>query len=145
LPRHAASKRLILAADYPFLDIFWTMLVFFLWVMWFWCLMIILTDVFSRQDVSGWSKALWTTFLIFVPVLGMLVYLIAHGKDMADRRTASTQAARAQVDDHIRTVAGGTSSNGGASGEIARAKKLLDSGAIDPTEYQQLKTRALAT
>jgi len=136
---------MILAADYPFLDIVGTMLVFFLWVMWFWCLMIVLTDVFSRQDASGWTKALWTVFLIFVPVLGMLVYLVAHGTDMADRRLASTQAAQARVDDRIRTVAAGTSSNGGATGEIARAKQLLDSGAIDPAEYQQLKTRALAT
>jgi hypothetical protein len=135
---------MILAADYPFMDIFWTMLVFFLWVMWFWCLMIVLTDVFSRQDVSGWTKALWTVFLIFVPVFGMLVYLIAHGKDMAERRVQSTQAAQARVDDRIRTVAGSPSGNGGAAGEIARAKQLLDSGAIDPAEYQQLKTRALA-
>lgn len=136
---------MILAADYPFLDIFWTMLVFFLWVMWFWCLMIVLTDVFARQDASGWTKALWTVFLIFVPVFGMLVYLIAHGKDMADRRVASAQVAQARVDDRIRTVAAGTSADGGAAGEIARAKQLLDSGAIDPAEYQQLKTRALAT
>jgi hypothetical protein len=136
---------MIVAADYPFLDIVGTMLVFFLWVMWFWCLIIIISDVFSRQDASGWTKALWTAFLIFVPVLGMLVYLIADGKDMAERRMASTQAAQARLDDRIRTVAGGTSSNGGAAGEIARAKELLDSGAIEPAEYQQLKARALAT
>jgi hypothetical protein len=138
---------MIFAADYPFMDIFWTMLVFFLWVMWFWCLMIVLTDVFGRGDMGGWSKALWTTVLIFVPVLGMLVYLIANGKEMAYRRTASTKAAQARVDDHIRTVADGNghSGNGGAAGEIARAKQLLDSGAIEPAEYQQLKTRALAT
>jgi len=134
---------MILAADYPFLDIVGTMLVFFLWVMWFWCLIIILSDVFSRQDASGWTKALWTAFLIFIPFLGMLVYLIAEGKDMAERRMASTQAAQARVDDRIRTVAGEASSDGGAA-EIARAKQLLDSGVIDPAEYQQLKARALA-
>jgi hypothetical protein len=133
---------MILAADYPFLDIVGTMLVFFLWVMWFWCLIIILSDVFSRQDASGWTKALWTVFLIFIPFLGMLVYLIAEGKDMAERRMASTQAAQARVDDRIRTVAGEASSDGGAA-EIARAKQLLDSGVIDPAEYQQLKARAL--
>ncbi len=134
---------MILAADYPFLDIVGTMLVFFLWVMWFWCLIIILSDVFSRQDVGGWTKALWTAFLIFIPFLGMLVYLIAEGKDMAERRMASTQAAQARVDDRIRAAAGGAPSDGGAA-EIARAKQLLDSGVIDPTEYQQLKARALA-
>src|SRR5690242_3909702 len=134
---------MILAADYPFLDIVGTMLVFFLWVMWFWCLIIILSDVFSRQDASGWTKALWTAFLIFIPFVGMLVYLIAEGKDMAERRMASTQAAQARVDERIRAAAGGASSDGGAA-EIARAKQLLDSGVIDPAEYQQLKARALA-
>ena len=134
---------MILAADYPFLDIVGTMLVFFLWVMWFWCLIIILSDVFSRQDASGWTKALWTAFLIFIPFLGMLVYLIAEGKDMAERRMASAQAAQARVDDRIRTVAAGAPSDGGAA-EIARAKQLLDSGVIDPAEYQLLKARALA-
>jgi hypothetical protein len=138
---------MILAADYPFLDILWTMLVFFLWVMWFWCLIIIIGDVFSRRDLSGWSKAGWTVLLIFLPILGMLVYLIAHGSDMADRRIQGAQQAQAQMDDHIRTVAtgGGPSSNDGPTGEIARAKSLLDSGAINAGEFEQLKARALAT
>lgn len=142
---------MILAADYPFLDILWTMLVFFLWVMWFWCLIIILGDVFSRRDIGGWSKAGWTTMLIFLPVLGMLIYLIAHGSDMADRRIKGAQEAQAAMDDHIRSVATGSagggahSSNGGPAGEIARAKSLLDSGAINPGEFEQLKARALAS
>jgi hypothetical protein len=137
---------MILAADYPFLDILWTMLIFFLWVMWFWCLIIIIGDVFSRRDIGGWSKALWTTMLIFLPVLGMLIYLIAHGSDMADRRVQGAQQQRAAIDDHIRSVAGGNGNGaGGAAGEIARAKQLLDSGAIDPAEFAQLKQRALAS
>jgi hypothetical protein len=139
---------MILAADYPFMDILWTMVVFFLWVMWFWCLIIVLGDVFSRRDIGGWSKALWTTALIFVPFAGMLVYLIADGRGMAERRAKGAAAAQASVDDHIRSVAGnggGAAANGGATGEIARAKQLLDSGAIDPAEFEQLKRRALAT
>src|SRR3954454_19830444 len=96
------GRGMILAADYPFLDILWTMLIFFLWVMWFWCLIIIIGDVFSRRDIGGWSKALWTTMLIFLPVLGMLIYLIAHGSDMADRRVQGAQQQRAAIDDHIR-------------------------------------------
>lgn len=143
---------MILAADYPFLDILWTMLVFFLWVMWFWCLIIIIGDVFSRRDIGGWSKALWTTMLIFLPVLGMLIYLIANGSDMADRRVQGVQRQQAALDDHIRTVTGGNGSGsgsgnggGGAAAEIARAKQLLDSGAIDPSEFAQLKQRALAS
>jgi Phospholipase_D-nuclease N-terminal len=139
---------MILAADYPFLDILWTMLVFFLWVMWFWCLIIVLGDVFSRRDIGGWSKAGWTTMLIFVPVLGMLIYLIAHGSDMAERRVQGAQQAQSAMDQHIRAVAtdgGAHSSNGGPAGEIARAKSLLDSGAITAPEFDQLKARALAT
>lgn len=139
---------MIIAADYPFLDILWTMLVFFLWVMWFWCLIIVLTDVFGRTDIGGWSKAAWTLFMLIIPVIGMLVYLIAHGKDMAIRRAEGVAHAQAQLDDHIRAVAAG-GSNGGSTaatptGEIARAKALLDSGAIDEAEFQQLKSRALA-
>lgn len=135
---------MILAADYPFLDILWTMLVFFLWVMWFWCLIIILGDVFSRRDIGGWSKAGWTTMLIFLPVLGMLIYLIAHGSDMADRRIQGAQQAQAAMDDHIRSVSS-SNGGGGAAGEIARAKSLLDSGAINAGEFEQLKARALAS
>jgi hypothetical protein len=136
---------MIVAADYPFMDIFWTLLVFFLWVMWFWCLIIVLTDVFSRTDIGGWAKAAWTVLLIFVPIVGMLVYLIADGKELAERRAQGTAAAQAQVDEHIRSVAGARTGNGGASGEIAQAKQLLDSGAIDPSEFEQLKRQALAT
>lgn len=135
---------MIIAADYPFADILWTMLVFFLWVMWFWCLIIVLGDVFSRHDIGGWAKAGWTLFLIFLPILGMLVYLIAEGKEMAERRAQGARRAEAQFDDRIRSVAG-SGSNGGPAGEIARAKELLDSGAIDATEFDQLKRRALAT
>lgn len=138
---------MILAADYPFLDIVGTMLVFFLWVMWFWCLIIVLSDVFARQDIGGWPKAAWTAFLIFLPVLGMLVYLIAQGKEMALRRAEGVARAQSQLDDHIRSVAGngGGNGGGGATGEIARAKQLLDTGAIDLPEFEQLKRRALAT
>jgi hypothetical protein len=138
---------MILAADYPFLDILWTMLVFFLWVMWFWCLIIVLGDVFSRRDIGGWSKAGWTTMLIFVPVLGMLIYLIAHGSDMAERRVQGAQQAQAAMDQHIRSVAAAPANgaNGGPAGEIAKAKSLLDSGAISAGEFEQLKARALAT
>jgi hypothetical protein len=136
---------MILAADYPLADILWTMLVFFLWVMWFWTLVVVLGDVFGRRDIGGWSKALWTVLLLFVPFAGMLVYLIAHGKDMAERRVQGVQQAQSQMDDHIRSVASVNGNGSGPTGEIARAKSLLDSGAIDAGEFEQLKARALAT
>src|SRR5918998_5358285 len=104
---------MVFAADYPFLDIFWTMILFFCWVAWIWMLVTILGDVF-RRDVSGWAKAGWSFFLIVLPFLGALVYLIAHGKEMGERRVGQAQVSRANFDDYARTHA----SNGGAAGEI---------------------------
>ena len=131
---------MILAADYPFLDVLWTMLVFFGWVIWFWILVVVLSDVFRRRDISGWGKAAWTLFTIVLPFLGVLVYLIAHGKDMGERRMRDLDAQQARFDEHIRSV----SRPDGAATEIAAAKQLLDSGAIDQAEFAQLKRKALA-
>ena len=132
---------MVIAADYPFLNILWSMIIFFVWVVWIWMLVIILTDVFRRRDLSGWGKAGWTLFLIVLPFLGAFVYLIAQGDKMADRRAEDVRGQQAQFDDYVKTVAG---DGGGAAAEIAKAKQLLDSGAITQTEFDQLKTKALA-
>jgi hypothetical protein len=126
------------ASDYPFLDVFWTMIIFFLWVIWIWFLIIILTDVFRRHDIGGGKKAVWCIFIIFLPFLGALVYVIANGQGMAERNVKDAKVAREQTDDYIRSVAGGP------AGEIEKAKQLLDSGAIDADEYAALKAKALA-
>jgi hypothetical protein len=128
------------AADYPFLDVLWTMLVFFLWVIWFWTLIGIIGDIFRRHDAGGWTKAAWLFFVIFLPVLGVLVYLGVNGKGMAERSASASQTAQTQVDDYVRSVTG----SGGAAGEIEKAKQLLDTGAIDADEYATLKRKALA-
>jgi Phospholipase_D-nuclease N-terminal len=128
------------ASDYPFLDVFWTMLIFFLWVIWIWFLIAILSDVFRRHDIGGGSKTLWTIFVIFLPFLGAFTYLIINGKGMADRNVKDTQVAQEHMDDYVRSVAG----SGGAAGEIEKAKALLDSGAINADEYASLKAKALA-
>jgi hypothetical protein len=133
---------MVLAADYPFLDIVGTMLIFFGWVIWFWILIRVFVDVFRRHDLSGWGKAGWTLFTIVLPFLGVLIYLIANGKDMGQRDIEQARAAQAQVDTHIRSVAGPGAS--GAASEIAEAKRLLDSGAISRDEYESLKAKALA-
>jgi Phospholipase_D-nuclease N-terminal/Short C-terminal domain len=130
-----------LAADYPFLDIFWTMIIFFAWVAWFWILITVLMDLFSRHDIGGWGKAAWTLFVLVVPFLGVLVYLIAEGKSMAERRNKQVADTEAAIDDRIRSV---TADGGGAAAEIARAKELLDSGAIDQAEFEKIKRLALA-
>jgi chemotaxis signal transduction protein len=132
---------MVLAADYPFLDIVGTMLIFFAWVIWFWILIRVLVDVFRRHDLSGWSKAGWTLFMIVLPFLGVLIYLIAHGKEMGQRDIEQAQANQAQFDQYVRST---VASDGGAA-QIAQAKSLLDSGAITQAEYDSLKAKALAS
>jgi Short C-terminal domain/Phospholipase_D-nuclease N-terminal len=129
-----------IAADYPFLNILWSMIIFFLWVAWIWILILILSDVFRRRDISGWVKALWVFFLIVLPFLGVLIYLIAESDGMAQRRAEDEQGQRAQMDDYVRSVAG----SGGAAAEIDKAKQLLDSGAINQAEFEALKAKAMA-
>lgn len=131
---------MVVANSYPFLDVMWTMLVFFAWVIWFWLLITVLMDVFRRHDTSGWAKAGWVIFVIILPFLGVLIYLIVESKGMADRNMAAAQTAQAQTDDYIRSVAGAD-----PAAQIAQAKELLDSGAISASEYDALKQKALGT
>jgi Short C-terminal domain/Phospholipase_D-nuclease N-terminal len=131
---------MVIAADYPFLDVFWTLILFFLWFAWILVLFRVIVDVFRRDDASGWKKALWIAFVIVLPFLGVLVYLIANGDDMGRRDVAQTRAARAEFDDYVRSVA----DSGGPAAEIDRAKKLLDSGAISQAEFDAIKAKALA-
>jgi hypothetical protein len=129
------------AADYPFLDILWSMIIFFAWVAYIWMLIVIIGDLFSRRDTSGWGKALWMIFLIVLPFLGVLVYLIVNSSGMAERSAERARAGQAQMDEYVRSVA---SSPGGAAAEIDKAKQLLDSGAITQSEFDALKAKALA-
>jgi hypothetical protein len=131
----------MLAADYPFLDVLWTMFIFFLWIIWFWLLFTVFIDVFRRHDLSGWSKALWLIFVIVLPFLGVFIYLITQNEGMTQRNIDQAQAQKAQFDDYVRTTAG---SGGGAAAEIERAKGLLDSGAITQSEFDSIKQKALA-
>jgi type VI protein secretion system component VasK len=129
---------ILAASDYPFLSVFWTMLVFFAWVIWFWLLITVFADVFRRDDLSGWAKAAWLIFVIVLPYLGVFIYLITQGRHMSERNVSDRQAAQAQFDDHIKSVAGGPAA------EIEKAKQLLDTGAITQPEFDALKQKALA-
>ena len=131
---------MVIAADYPFLNILWSMIIFFAWVVWIWMMIVILTDVFRRRDIGGWAKAAWTVFMIVLPFLGALVYLIAQHDGMAQRSADQAKAAQNQMDDYVRSVKGD-----GAAGEIEKAKQLFDSGAINQAEYDALKRKALGT
>jgi general stress protein CsbA len=136
---------MVLAADYPsFLNVLWTIIVFFAWVAWIWILIVILTDVFRRRDIGGWAKAAWVIFMVVLPFVGVLVYLIAEHDGMAERQAKQVEQAQQQTDSYIRSVAG-SGGNGGAAGQIERAKGLLDSGAITQAEFDSLKAKALAT
>ena len=130
----------MIAANYPFLDVMWTMLVFFAWVIWFWLLITIFADIFRRHDIGGGTKALWVVFVIILPFLGVLIYLIAESKGMAERNMERAQAAQTQADDYIRNVAGSDPAE-----QIAKAKQLLDAGTISSSEFDALKQKALAT
>jgi len=131
---------LVLATDYPFMDILWTMIIFFAWVVWIWMMITILTDVFRRHDIGGFAKAAWVIFMICLPFLGVLVYLISQHQHMAERQAKDIEQAQQQTDAYIRSV-----SANGPTNEIARAKDLLDSGAITQAEFDTLKTKAMAT
>jgi Phospholipase_D-nuclease N-terminal/Short C-terminal domain len=128
------------AADYPFLDVLWTMLIFFAWVIWFWLLITIAVDVFRRRDIGGGKKTLWIIFLIFVPFIGVFAYLIINHDGMAERNLRGAQAQQAEFDTYVKSVAGG-----GAAAEIEKAKGLLDSGAITQAEFDAIKQKALAS
>jgi hypothetical protein len=131
---------MLIAADYPFLDVLWTMIIFFCWVAWIWTLIICFSDLFSRRDRSGWYKAIWMVFLIVMPFLGVLIYLIANGTGMGERQVERARAQQTQFNDYVQSVA----SSGGSATEIAKAKELLDSGAITQSEFDSLKAKALA-
>jgi Phospholipase_D-nuclease N-terminal len=130
-----------LAADYPFLSILWSMIVFFAFVIWLWMLFAVFADIFRRHDLSGWGKVGWTIVLIVLPFLGVFIYLIAHGSEMATRSARQSADNQAQFDDYVRDVA----ASDGPATEIDRAKKLLDEGTINQTEYEAIKRKALAT
>ena len=131
---------MVFASDYPFLDVLWTMLVFFGWVIWFWLLITVFSDLFRRHDISGWGKAGWTLFCIVLPFLGVLIYLGTQGKHMAERNVKMARRQQAEFDSYVREVA----SDSGPTAEISRAKELLDRGAISQAEFEQIKQKALA-
>jgi uncharacterized membrane protein YcjF (UPF0283 family) len=129
---------MLVAADYPFLDILWTMIIFFAWVSWFWILITVFGDLFRRHDIGGWGKAAWVVFLIVVPFLGVLVYLIAQHDGMRERSVKQVEAQQAAFDQYVQEAAGGSAA------EIAKAQELLDKGTISQAEFEAIKAKALS-
>jgi hypothetical protein len=117
---------------------------FFIFFAWFMCLFWIFGDLFRSKDIGGWAKTLWTLFIVILPILGMLVYLIVRGGGMTERALASQAEVQKRQDAYIRSVATSNGGKGSVTDDIASAKALLDSGAINATEFEKLKADALA-
>ena len=130
----------MIAADYPFLDVLWTMIIFFVWIMWFSLLFNVWGDIFRRHDLSGLGKTGWLIFTIVLPFLGVFIYLITQSEGMRQRALDQARGRQAQFDEQVRLAAGA----GGAAAEIERAKQLLDTGAITQADFDALKQKALA-
>lgn len=128
-----------IGADYPFLDVLWSMIIFFAFIIWIWLLITVFADIFRRHDCGGGTKALWIIFVIIAPYLGVLVYLIAQHQGMADRNMQQMQQIKDQQDAYIKSVAAASPAD-----QIAQAKQLLDSGAISQDEFDAMKAKALA-
>ncbi len=131
---------MISATSYPFLEVFWTMLIFFAFVIWIWILITVFADLFRRHDTSGFAKVLWIIVIIVLPYFGVFVYLIAEHKGMTERAIKAQQDAQSQMDQYVKSVAG----KADPAEQIAKAKQLLDAGTISQTEFDQIKQKALA-
>jgi hypothetical protein len=129
--------------DYPLLNLFWTMLMLFLWILWFFLLFRIIGDIFRSRDLSGWGKAGWTIFLIIVPFLAALVYLIARGTSMHERDAQQAEAADQAMRSYIRQSAG--PSSGSSADELQKLAALRDSGVLTPAEFEAQKAKLLVS
>jgi hypothetical protein len=132
----------MVVADVSFNDIFWSVLWFFFLFIWIMILFQILGDLFRDHSVSGVEKTLWVLFLVFLPFLAVFVYLIVRGKGMGERTAAQHQRAQQEFEGYVRNVA--ATGEATPTEQIAKAKELLDAGAIDQSEFERLKAKALA-
>jgi Phospholipase_D-nuclease N-terminal len=128
-----------LAADYPFLQVLWSTLIFMAFLLWIWLAITCFMDIFRRHDTGGFAKALWVIFIIVLPYLGVLVYLIANHRGMAERQAKDVKQAEQAFDERVREAAG----PGGPATEIESAHRLLESGAINQDEFERIKAKAL--
>jgi hypothetical protein len=136
----------MLLAEFGTGQVFWSMLWFFLFFIWIWLLISLFGDIFRSADLSGWGKALWSIFIIIVPFLGVLVYLIVRGNSMQERALQSAANQEAQFRGYVQSVAAtsGGSGGGGAADELAKLADLRDKGVISEQEFQAAKAKTLA-
>ena len=129
------------STDYPLLDLFFTIFMFFMFIIWIWLLIMIFGDIFRSDDMGGWSKALWTLFVIIVPFLGVLIYLIARGKSMQERSIKAAAGEQRAQREYIQQVAG---SGENSADQLAKLAQLRDSGVLTDAEFQAQKAKVLA-
>ena len=128
------------SSSYPLLNLFWSMLEFFLWVIWIWILIWVFIDIFRSHDLSGWAKALWFLFVLFIPLIGVLVYLIVRGGSMHERAVRQAQQQDEQFRGYVQETAGPQSS----ADQLAKLADLRDRGVITPAEFDREKAKILA-
>ena len=133
----------MLLAEFGTGQVFWSMLWFFLFFIWIWLLIMIFSDIFRSDDLSGWGKALWSIFIIVLPFLGVFVYLIARGRKMQEHARDRAIKSEKEFRSYVQSVAS-TNGGGGAAEEIARLADLRDKGVISDAEFQQAKAKAFA-
>ena len=126
--------------SYPLLGAFWTIVEIFLWVIWFWILITIFIDIFRSHDLNGWGKALWFIFVLFIPLIGVLVYLIARGGKMHERAVQQAQ----QQEQQFRSYVQETAASGNTADQLAKLADLRDRGVISPEEFEREKAKVLA-
>jgi hypothetical protein len=130
------------SSSYPLLNIFWTMFEFFLWVIWIWILIWVFIDIFRSPDLSGWAKALWFVFVLFIPLIGVLVYLIARGDSMHERAAQQAQRQDEEARAYIQQAA--ASSPASTADQLAKLADLRDRGVISAEEFDREKAKVLA-
>jgi len=128
-------------SSYPLLNIFWTMFIFFLWVVWIWILIMVFIDIFRSHDLGGFAKALWFLFVLFIPLLGVLVYLIARGDSMGERAARQAEQQDAEARAYIQQAA---SSPASSADQLAKLADLRDQGVISAEEFEREKAKVLA-
>ena len=130
------------ASSYPLLDIFWSILELFLWIIWIWILIWIFIDIFRSHDLSGWAKALWFLFVLFIPLVGVLVYLIVRGGSMHERAVQQAQQQDQQFRQYVQQAAASTPAS--TADQLAKLADLRDRGVLTQEEFDKEKAKILA-
>ena len=132
----------IASSSYPLLNVFWSMLYFFLWIIWIWILIMVFIDIFRSRDLSGWGKALWFLFVLFIPLIGVLVYLIARGGKMQQHAARDAQQQDQQFRQYVQEAAASSPAN--TADQLSKLAELRDRGVISAEEFDREKAKVLA-